>query len=524
MATIGEVCAAARAALEQGDLARCEQICRALIAKRSDVPDPHFLIGMVFAEQGQVHAAIEAVERALEIAPRGEFLAQRARLLTLVREERDARVAADAAAATDPREPYILDTIGCVYAWLGDHEAARPLFERAVAGDPAHLQYRFNLASTYGFFGQRDAAEAQYEAMLSVDSGESRAHYGLATLRRQSAEHNHLKRLDDALAVASDPTDRLRLHHAAAKEQEDLGNHQEAARHLIEGNMGHKRRTGFTIDADVANVERLCERFDDPGYFAGKSEIGESPIFIVGMPRTGTTLVDRIVSSHPAIASAGELQAMPVAIKRLAGTRGRTVLDTDTIDAAGAIAPERLGREYLRGAQSHVPVRGDRFTDKLPLNFLYIGYIARALPNARIVCLRRNPMDSIWSNFKHLFATTSSYYGYSYDLVDTARFYLLFDHLMGYWEQRFPGRVLQLGYEALVDDQEGQTRRLLDHCGLEWSDDCLDFQANAAAVATPSAQQVRRPINRDAIGRWRHYEDAMESAAAILREAGIAIG
>ena len=523
MATIGEVCAAARAALEQGDPERCEQICHALIAKRPDVPDPHFLIGMVLAERGQARAALEAVDRAVEIAPRGEFLAQRARLLTMVREEGEARLAADAAAATDPREPHILDTIGCVYARLGDHEAARPLFERAVSGDPSHLQYRFNLASTYGFFGQREAAQAQYEAMLAIDTGESRAHYGLATLRRQSAEHNHLDRLEVALAAARDATDRLRLHHAMAKEQEDLGNHAEAARHLIEGNAEHKRRTGFTIDADVANVERLCERFDDPDYFSGSSEVGEAPIFIVGMPRTGTTLVDRIVSSHPIVRSAGELQAMPVAVKRLAGTRGRAVLDTDTIDAAGAVSPERLGREYLRGAHPHVPVDGGRFTDKLPLNFLYIGYIARALPNARIVCLRRNPMDSIWSNFKHLFATTSSYYGYSYDLADTARFYVLFDRLMAYWEQRFPGRVLQLGYEALVEDQEGQTRRLLDHCGLEWSDACLDFQSNAAAVATPSAQQVRRPINRDAIGRWRHYEGAMEPAAHILSEAGIAI-
>ena len=172
-------------------------------------------------------------------------------------------------------------------------------------------------------------------------------------------------------------------------------------------------------------------------------------------------------------------------------------------------------------ATCHVHV-DPAFVDKLPANFMYVGHIARALPNARIVCLRRQPMDTIWSNYKNLFASQSAYYAYSYDLMDTARYYARFDRLMAMWETLWPGRVLQLSYEALVADQERQTRRLLEHCGLTWDEACLSFHTNSAAVATPSAAQVRRPLNADAVGKWRSHEEALEPVRAWLEDQGIA--
>ena len=215
---------------------------------------------------------------------------------------------------------------------------------------------------------------------------------------------------------------------------------------------------------------------------------------------------------------------MPLAVKQLSGTSSRVVIDADTIAASGAIPPAAIGDTYLARAAHHRPAGTSRFTDKLPANFLYIGHIARALPNARIVCLRRNPMDTVWSNYKNLFASQSAYYAYSYDLMDTARYYARFDRLMGLWESLFPGRVLQLSYEALVADQEGETRRLLAHCGLEWDEACLSFHENSAPVATPSAAQVRRPLNADSIGKWRSHEEALQPARAWLEAQGIEIG
>ena len=180
-----------------------------------------------------------------------------------------------------------------------------------------------------------------------------------------------------------------------------------------------------------------------------------------------------------------------------------------------------MGLAYLEQAGPHLPETAPRFIDKLPANFLYIGHIARALPKARIVCLRRNPMDTVWSNYKNLFASQSAYYAYSYDLLDTARYYARFDRLMRRWSTLFPDRVLQLSYEGLVADQETQTRRLIEFCGLEWDDNCLDFHVNSSAVATPSAAQVRRPINADAVGRWRRHAEALEPARAWFEAQGI---
>ena len=241
------------------------------------------------------------------------------------------------------------------------------------------------------------------------------------------------------------------------------------------------------------------------------------------MPRTGTTLVDRILSSHLDLESAGELQAMPLAVKAMAGTGGRHVLDPETAPAAARGDMAALGRDYLRRAGHHLRGDAPRFIDKFPGNFHYAGFIARALPKARIVCLRRNPMDTVLANFRNLFAISSRYYDYSYDLLDIAAYYAGFDRLMAFWRQALPGRVMELAYEDLVSDQEGQTRALLAHCGLEWDARCLSFQDNAAPVATPSAAQVRRPMYRDSVARWRRHEEALAPVRAYFESVGIAV-
>ncbi|AHE53140.1 tetratricopeptide repeat-containing sulfotransferase family protein [Sphingomonas sanxanigenens] len=514
---------AARRALEEGDLDRCARIATAATQARPDHAEGHFLLAMAMAEGGRIAAALPVIARAVTLAPAdAEYRAQLARLNALARREADARAAADAAVAlARGADARTLDTIGCVYARLGDHEAAVPLFERAVGMAADDVGFRFNLASSYGFFGRVDDAERHYEAIVARRPGHGRAHLGIAGLRRQTPDRNHAARLEAALATTADPVERLRIHYAAAKEYEDLGDHEAVFRHLATGNAAHKARLAFDIEADAGIVDAIRASFTDPAYFAGPSDIADAPVFVVGLPRTGTTLVDRILAAHPGISSAGELQAMPLALKRLAQTPSRLVLDRETVLAARDLDPARLGAAYLERARQHAGGRAPRFVDKLPLNFLYIGHIARALPNARIVCLRRNPMDSVWSNFKTLFATGSSYYAWSYDLMDTARYYALFDGLIAFWQAHFPGRVLELGYEALVADQEGETRRLLDHVGLPWDEHCLRFHETDEAVATPSAQQVRRPLNACSIGRWRHYARELAPVADFFTARGI---
>jgi tetratricopeptide (TPR) repeat protein len=517
--------AQARAALKRGDLAAAATAARTLAQESPDRPAGFFLLGMIAAEAGQPGKAVPLIEAAVARGAEAEHLAQLARLLILLRRDGEAVDAAREALALAPVDALTLDTIGCVLVRLGDHEAATAPFAAAVAAAPDNLDYRYNLAAASGFSGRVEQARAQYEAILASDPGNGRAHYALAILSRQTAVSNHVPRLEAALAGTSAPADALRIRYALAKELEDLGDAAEAFRHLSAANDTHKQAIHYDFAQDAAIFDAIEALFGNGADMlaTGKGDVDEAPIFVVGMPRTGTTLVDRILSSHPEVEAAGELQAMPLAVKQLAGTPSRTVIDPATIAASAASDPAAIARTYLTRAAHHRRSGKPRFTDKLPANFLYIGHILRAFPNARIVCLRRNAMDTIWSNYKNLFASQSAYYAYSYDVMDTARYYARFDRLMAFWENLWSERVLQLSYEALVADQEGQTRRLLQHCDLDWDAACLSFHTNAAAVATPSAAQVRRPINADGVGKWRAHEAALAPARAWLQGQGVAV-
>ena len=512
---------AARDALGRGDPNGARRIAVALVQRRPDLAEGHFLVGMAEAEMGRITAAIEAVANATRLKADAEYQAQFARLLVTARRDGAARAAADAAVRLGPRDALTHDTIGCVYARLGDHAASVAPFAAAVALAPEDNDFGYNLAAALGFVGRVEEAEAAFEAVLARDAGNGRVHYALSGLRRQSRARNHIARLEAVLADPRIGRDPLRLRYALAKEYEDIGEDRAAFAHLHAANTARRREIGYDFAADTAIFDALERGFADPAFFAGASSVEAAPIFVVGMPRTGTTLVDRILSSHPHVHSVGELQAMPLAVKQASGSRSRVVIDAETVLGAGQADPDTVGRTYLARAEPHRSRPDGRYVDKLPANFLYAGFIARALPRATIVCLRRNPMDAVWSNYKHLFAAGSAYYFYSYDLMDTARYYARFDRLMAFWARSLPGRVLNLSYEALVDDQEGETRRLLAHCGLAWDDACLTFHENAAAVATPSAAQVRRPMNRDAIGRWKAHAAELGEVRAFFEGQGI---
>jgi Flp pilus assembly protein TadD len=522
METVLNLEAQARAALARDDMAGATRAADALAQASPDNPQGWFLLGMVEAQAGRIARAVPLVEAAVARRPEAEHLAQLARLLILLRRDGDAADAARRAWALRPDDALSLDTIGCVQARLGDHEASVAPFSAAVAIEPDNPEFRFNLAAASGFTGRVADARQHYEAVIARDPGNARAHYALSILSRQTREDNHVPRLERALQGAATPADKLRLHYALAKEHEDLGQATPAFYHLSTANTAHKRDIGYDFASDAAIFDAIEAMFADPEALRGTGYADAAPIFVIGMPRTGTTLVDRILSSHPDVASAGELQAMPIAVKQLAATRSRLVIDPETVRASASLDPRAIGEAYLARAAHHRSAASARFTDKLPTNFLYAGHIARALPNARIVCLRRNPMDTVWSNYKNLFAAGSAYYAYSNDLFDIARYYARFDRLMAMWQRLFPGRILELGYEALVADQEGETRRLLSHCGLVWEDACLNFHENDAAVATPSAAQVRRPMNADGVARWKAHADALEPVRLWFEEQGIA--
>ena len=518
-----QIAISARDALARGDLARARQLAQALASNAAPAvaAEGRFLLGIADASENRISTGLARIEAAIALAPSAEYRAQAARLLMLLRRDGDAAAAAVAAEAAGPADALTWDTIGNIHARLGQHEAAARCFAAAVALDGSNLDYRLNLALSLGFIGASAQAAAQHELILQHRPAHGRVHLALSGLARASREQNHIARMENVLALKPGTDDELRIRYALAKEYEDIGEADRARAQLDLANRAHKVRIGYDFARDDAIFDAVEAAFAQPG--PSTSAIDDAPIFVTGMPRTGTTLVDRILSSHPDVHSAGELQALPIAVKLLARTPSRLVTDPDTIMASAGLSPQAVGEAYLARANLHRLRQGGRFIDKLPANFLYIGHIARALPQASIVALRRHPMDTVWSNYKNLFATTSPYYAYSHDLMDIARYYVRFDRLMRRWEGLYPGRVLQLQYEDLVADQAGQSQRLFAHCGLEWTDAALDFHTSSAAVATPSAAQVRRPIYRDAVARWRQHEQAMAPVADYLAANGIAI-
>ena len=513
---------AARAALERGNPAAAREQAVAVARQFPEQAEAHFLIGLADAAEGRVSAGIDHLQQAVALEGQGEYWAQLARLLSQAHRDGEAAQALAEAERARPADALSLDTMGCVYARLGDHAASVPCFEAALALTPGNRAFRYNLAVALSFVGRTDEAETALEGLIALDPQAGRPHHTLAGLRKQTRTRNHLARLRTTYEAARDPQDRLLLGYALSKELEDVGDLHESFQWLSRANAEHRARLAYAPAADAAIFEAIETHWGALGDPPDDASL-EAPVFVIGMPRTGTTLVDRIIGSHPQMESVGELQAMPVAVKLASGSRTRTVLDPETVLGVVSSDMARIGRAYIDRAIQHRRDPSRRWIDKFPGNFFYVGLIAKALPNARLVCLRRQPMDVVLSNFKNLFATTSRYYDYSYDLAEIAEYYVRFDRLMAFWRDRLPGRVLEIGYEDLVADQEGQTRRLLAHCGLEWSDDCLDFHNSAAPVSTPSAAQVRRPIYKDSVSKWRVHAQALEPALRVFERYGIPV-
>lgn len=508
-------------ALHRQDWIAAERLALLRIEHNASDAEGHFLLGVALLEQRRLAAALTSLQRAISLAPaRAEYLAQWARALAMVHRLPEALAAARRVLALKDASALTLDTIGVVLARGHDHEAAAAAFRRAVELAPMRASFQFNLATELSFSGDIDGAEAAYEACLRLDPHCWKAHTALARLRTQTPECNHIHRLESLLPAASGNVDALlHLHHALAKEREDLGEHSRSFAHLVTGKRAKRAVLDYEFECDADLFDAIEQEY--PGDLTRHpGHDSDEPIFVVGLPRTGTTLVERILSSHPQVQSAGELQHFGHALKHLSGSRTTQLLDRDTLERARDIAPDALGERYVRSTR---PITGDkpRFVDKMPLNFLYAGWIAAALPRARIVCLRRHPMDACLSNFRQLFAVRWSYYNYAYDLLDTGRYWLRFDRLLRYWQRHIPGRILELSYEQLVADQTSQTRRLLEFCGLPWNPDCLSFDRNRTPVATASAVQVRQPLYTDAVARWRRYETELRPLRELFEAHGV---
>jgi tetratricopeptide (TPR) repeat protein len=470
--------------------------------------------------------AIECFRKASALEPQSlDYAVQFAKSLTAANRCGEAKIVADYASSLPSNDHRILDSLGVVFSQLGDYPAATATFSRVVSLCNNRASYRYNLATSLIANGDIEEAETQIAACLDLDPRHWPAHVTLAQLRRQTAKSNHVNRLQ-CLVAGLDPTmpdthALTCLHSALFKEYEDLRNYPEAFHHLVSSKTaagaGHRHR----LDRDEAMFSALTQSFPVPITPLQGHRTNE-PIFVIGMPRSGTTLVERIISSHPDVHSAGELLNFAMSVKHFSKSTSQYLIDDDVVRSAASIDPASLGELYLKSTR---PMTGHkpRFIDKLPHNFLYAGFISKALPDAKIICLRRDPMDTCLSNFRQLFSIKSPFFGYSFDLLDTGRYYVLFDRLMAHWQKVMPGRILEINYDELVDSQEALSRRIIDFCDLSWDERCLRFEDNPGPVATASWVQVRSPIYRSSLKRWKKYEPQLAELKALLENSGIKI-
>jgi tetratricopeptide (TPR) repeat protein len=510
----------ATAALDRGEWRTAQAFGARMLAQSPADPDAYYVAGVAELRLEQPVRAIEYLRRAALLAPAWpEPLAELSRAYLSTGMAPVAAQIAERAMAMAPANGVTLDMLGVIFGQAGLHERARAAFEAAVERMPANAASRFNLASTLAFGGHLDAAEEQLEACLALDPRHWRAHLFLSQLRRQTANRNHLERLRSILAEPPEWQGTFYLNLAIAKELEDLGRYAEAFAHLTAGKTSAGAERGYSPARDASAFEEIVKCFPVPVAEHEGNDNAE-PIFVIGMPRSGTTLVERILSSHPMVRSAGELRNFMVALDAETGGVPGFIFNEAFAESARHIDYPGLAARYLDSVQ-HLRGTEPHFIDKLPHNFLFAGFIAQALPRAKIVCLRRNAVDTCLSNFRQVFDLRSPYFDYSFDLLDTGRYYLLFDRLMSHWQRVFPGRILEVQYEDLVTDQEANTRRLLEFCGLPWNEACLSFERNQAPVATASAVQVRAAMNRNSIDRWKHYEPQLAGLLRLLAEGGI---
>ncbi|KZC15822.1 sulfotransferase [Rhodanobacter sp. FW510-R12] len=510
-------------AFNQNDWPRVRQRAAQLLPVLPHDPVVHFMAGVACMQMQELPLALDHLRGATRLEPgRADFLAQYAKALVLVRRMREARLVADEAMGCSPADPMTLEALGVVYAQVQAFAQAAAVFRRAVALMPGQAAARFHLAHALTALGDSDGAERELEAGIRLEPGYWKAHLTLAQLRRQTPTGNHLERMRSLLAqYGNDIGARIYLNLALAKEYDDTADYLQAFEHLVRGNAAVRSLRPYSAGHDEAMFDALVRTFPTTHDGAAEGDPTHEPIFVIGMPRTGTTLLERILSSHPDVYAAGELQNFPATLQQVAGGRLPLLFDPDLATRMRAIDWRQLGASYLASTRPATAER-PRFIDKLPHNFLYAGFIARALPNAKIVCLRRDPLDTCLGNFRHFFDRESPYYDYSYDLLDTGRYYLQFDRLMAHWRKVLPGRILELPYESLVETPEAAARQLLAFCGLPWNDACLHPESNAAPVNTPNAWQVRAPVYRTAVGRWKHYEPQLRALRQLLGEAGIA--
>ncbi|MDB5500021.1 MAG: hypothetical protein JWP28_4052 [Phenylobacterium sp.] len=498
-------------ALFAGRVAEAEQQLRAhLLRHLADAAATRMLaeIQLRLARHGDAEILFA---RALELDPAHDG-ARFGHAEALFRQQKSAQALAEieGLVARAPKDPAYLNLLAACLALVGEDQRVIGIYEALLADYPKQPRLWLNYGHTLRAVGRREDAVGAYQRSLELAPGLGDAYWSLANLKVAA-----LTPADEAaiIGVLARPDltadDRLHLHYALGKALEDRGAHAGAFEHYATGAAIRRAEIPYDPDETSAQARRARALFTQP-FFAARAGSGSpsaAPIFIVGLPRSGSTLIEQILASHSQVEGTMELPDIGLIARGFDRAYPEALADL----AAPALAA--LGEAYIAATRAHRKLGRPFFIDKMPNNFLHVGLIHLILPNARIIDARRHPMASGFSAFKQHFAQGQ---GFSYDLADIGRYYRDYVELMAHFDASLPGGVHRVLYEDLVEDTEREVARLLDHCGLPFEAACLKFYENSRAVRTVSSEQVRQPIFRGGLEQWRAFEPWLEPLKTAL--------
>jgi len=499
-------------------IAACERLNREF---------PNYAPGWHTASQvalqlGNAGMALDAIREALHMEPEHvSWVLQEAQCLWKLGRFSEVRARLPHLQTCELSTPYDCSLLGNLLTQAGERRKAIEYYERAAAMQPDDARHYYNIASLQRTLGDLDKAEANFDKAVFLNPSDYEAWKLRSELRTWTRENNHVDELEGILDKGVDNArGTANICYALAKELEDIGEPGRSFFYLKRGARSRRDNMQYDPERDIGTLHAIRDAFSKE-LFAGESAGHDSrePIFVLGMPRTGSTLVERILASHSDVFAAGELTNFAVEMMKLVrqkatpGSAGRD----DLVKLSAAIDFAALGHAYVESTR---PFTGHtaKFIDKLPLNYLYVGLIRLALPNAMIIHVQRDPMDTIYAVYKTLFVDA---YPFSYELEELAHYYVAYHELMQHWHTVLPGSMLAVRYEDLVSDVENESRRLVESCDLQWQPGCLKFFDSDEASTTASSVQVRRPVYQSSVGRWLDYKKQLEPAVEILRRAGI---
>ena len=492
------------------DLLKAELLCEGLITKNPKVSFLYNLMGLILADQNKIEQAIEHYENGLKIDPSYAMIYNNLGLLFFNHKSNGNIKKAEnyykKSISLNKRIPEPHTNLGSLYKSLNKYQEAANCYKEALLIDPKFAYAQHNLGNLYVALGNFIGAKKQFNESIKSDPNFHASHRSLSRLIKYTDTNGHFTELKKIYKNinTNDTECKINIGFALAKAYEDIKNFDESFNFYKEANYLYRKKINFSLNSETLKFKNIKDTFDKNLYerypCSGYSD--SSPIFIIGMPRSGTTLVEQILSSHHKVFGADEVDFIPKLIKRNFGDKNlnlffKGVLDFNEKDF------EKIGKEYVMHMRNYSS-NSEKTTDKLPENFLSIGFIKLILPNSKIIHCYRNPKDNCFSIFKNHFPAGNI--KFAYDLDEIVEYYNLYSDLMKYWDDLLPNFIFNIKYEQLIYNTNPEIQNLLKICDLDWDEECLNYYNNKRPIRTASDIQARSKIYKTSVDSWKYYD------------------